>query len=134
MEARLAPQLTLAQIPMSGALYAVLSLETRGRGRFSTDSEADLYSAAETLVRYRLGLQTAIRQADRNARCVFFSYLWGLGRRSSPEMQLTMQILARFAPQVVKVRPNANGPLPKRQYSRNGPGDILLTSHISWPT
>ena len=66
------PQLANSQLqlPRVDALYAELSLETRGRGRFATASETDLYNAAGAIVRDRLGSLETIRQTDRDARRV----------------------------------------------------------------
>ena len=110
MAANPVPQLANAQPPVVDSLCAELSLETRGRGRFATSSGTDLYDASETLVRYRLGSMTTIRQTDRDARRMFPSDLRGHERRPPPEMQPTTQPLAHFAPQISKARHNANGP------------------------
>ena len=110
MAANPAPQLNNTQLHVADALCAELSLETRGWGRFSEASETDLYNAAETLFRYRLGPLSIIRQTDRDARRMFLSGLRELERRPFPEMHLKIQLLAHFTPQIAKARPNANDP------------------------
>ena len=110
MAANPAPHLTHSHLPLVGALYAELSSETRGRGRFATASETDLHNAAGIIVRYRLGPLTTVRPTGRGARRMFLSDMRELGRRPYPEMHLTMQLLAHFTTQIAKACPNANDP------------------------
>ena len=121
------PQRAHRQLPMVDSIYAGLSLETRGRDRCATDSETDLYNAAETLVRYRLGSFAIIRRTDRDARRMFLSDLRVLDRLPFPEMQLTMQLLAHFAPQIAKSRPNATDPPFEEAVSPQRPRDYTAT-------
>ena len=78
--------------------------------RFETASEHDMWQADGTFSRYRLASLAVIRHAGRDARRAFLPDLWELGRRSFPEMQLIMQLLSHFSPQMVKPSNNAKGP------------------------
>ena len=88
-----------------------LCAETRGRERFETASEHYMWQAAGTFARYRLTSLAVIRQTDRDARRMFLSDSRELGRRSFPEMQLIMQLLSHFSPQLLKPRNNAKDPI-----------------------
>ena len=98
-------------MPAVRALAADLTTETAGRDRFQTVTPTDLFDAAETFARYRLTSLDIIRHTDRGSRRVFLSDLRELGRRSFPQMQLIMQLLAHFTPQITKPRSNAKDPL-----------------------
>ena len=97
--------------PVANALAAELIQDTAGRDRLQTVTRADLAHAAETFVRYRLTSLDVIRHKNRAARRMFLSDLRALGRRSSPQMQLTMQLMAHFAPHVLKSRANSKDPM-----------------------
>ena len=98
-------------LPMVGALAGELVAETRGRERFATSPERDIWREAGTFARYRLASLAVIRRADRDDRRMFISDLRELDRRSFPEMQLLMQLLSHFWPKLIKPRNNTNGPI-----------------------
>ena len=105
------PVLDIRLMPVVRELAAELAAETAGRDRFQAAAPADLYHAAGTFVRYRLASLDIIRHADRDARRAFRSDLWELGRRSSPQMQRVVQLMAHFTPHIMKSRANANDPM-----------------------
>ena len=98
-------------LPMVGALAGELVAETRGRERFATSPERDIWREAGTFARYRLASLVVTRQTDRDARRMSISDLWELDHRSSPEMQLLIQLLAHLSPQRLNPRNNAKDPI-----------------------
>ena len=97
--------------PAVRALTDELIHETDGRDRIQTVTPSALMRAAEPCVRGRLTSLDVIRHTGRGARRMFLSDLREMGRRSSPQMQLVTQLLARFAPQIMKSRANSNDPM-----------------------
>ena len=104
------PPLGPALLPRVGALAGELVAETRGVDRFESASERDMWQEDETFARNRIASLAVIRQADHDARRMFLSELREHGRMSFPEMQLLMQTLSHFSPQLAKPRNNAKVP------------------------
>ena len=122
------PALGPRLLPAVQALTDDLTAETAGRDRFQTITPAYLRHAAETFAHYRLTSLGIIRHTDRDARRMFLSYLGELDHLPSPQMQLIMQLLAHFTPQIMKSRADAKDPMfgelviPERL--RNFPADL----------
>ena len=93
-----APQLTEQQFEAAHAPSADLVAETDGRDRFAASAPEDLLLEAGTFPRYRLTTMPIIRQTDLMARRMFLHDLRELGRMSSPELQLIMQLLSHSTP------------------------------------
>ena len=79
-------------------------------GRFVGFSDAYLLQEAETLARYRLSTLEIIRYAERDARRLFRNECREAGRKTSPEMQLIMQLFAHFVHMEAKSRTNVKDP------------------------
>ena len=105
------PSLDQRRRPVAHALTAELIQETAGRDRFRTVTPSGLMRAADTFVRYRVTSLDFNRHTDRGARRMFLSDSGGLGRLSFSQMELVMQLMARFAPQIMKSRANSNDPM-----------------------
>ena len=129
------PSLGHRHLPAAHSLTAELITETAGRDRFQTVTPSGFLNAAETFPRYRLTSLDIIRHADMVARRMSLSDLRDIGRRSFAQMQLAMQLMSHFAPQIMKSRANANDPLfaelviPGRL--RNFPADLSQMGHSS---
>ena len=106
-----APVLDPRHMPLVRSLSAEISEEISGRGRFLTVSPDDIIDAATIYIRYRLPTLDVIRHTALGARRIFLSDLRQLDRRSFPEMQLIMQLLEHFRPQLLKSKANAKDPL-----------------------
>ena len=104
------PVLPAHMAPAVDRLAADLTAETRGRERFELFDEADMLTAAEIFVRYRLPTLAVIRQTDRDARRMFVSDLRDIERLAFPDLQLILQLLSHFSPQLLKPRANAKDP------------------------
>ena len=61
-------------------------------------SPAEMREATETLIRYRVVSMDVLRKTDRDARSIFARDIREGDRRTSPQMQLALQILGHFAP------------------------------------
>ena len=94
----LAPMMAPQQLPLVTAPRGDLVRETAGRDLLSAFVEEDCHEAAMTFARYRLSTLAIIRQTDRDARRMFLPDLRELRRKAFPQMQLSMQLLAHFAP------------------------------------
>ena len=106
-----APVLDPRHTPLVHSLSAGIFEEISGRERFLTISPDDIFEAATTFVRYRLPTLDVIRHTALGARRMFLSDLRHLDRRSFPDMQLIMQLLEHFKPQLLKSKANAKDPL-----------------------
>lgn len=93
------------------ARAAELIQETAGRGRFQAVTPVELLHAAEYFCMYRSTSLDIIRHTDRDTRRMFFSDLRELGRRSFPEIQLIMQLMAHFSPHILKSGANSDDPM-----------------------
>ena len=104
------PALPAHLAPAVECLAADLMAETAGRERFELFSYDDMLTAAEIFVRYRLPSLAVIRQTDRDARRMFVSDLREIERLAFPDLQLILQLLNHFSPQLLKPRANAKDP------------------------
>ena len=104
------PELLPHMAPAVHRLAADFVSETAGRERFELFSPDDMFAAAELFVRYRLPSLAVLRQTDRDARRMFVSDLRDIDRLAFPDLQLILQLLSHFSPQLLKPRANAKDP------------------------
>ena len=82
----------------------------RGEGAFSTLSTDRIREATATVARYRIASMDSLRQAEKGASAMLSRDLRDFGGRTSPHMQLLLQVLGISSPHRLLNGPNAKCP------------------------